>query len=172
MTLEAFNGLEVDEAVARLRTCCESERWARAVADARPYGSPDALLADARVRWREADEAELLAAFAAHPRIGDVARLRARFSRGGDDPANREQGQVLTADDAVLQRLKTLNDVYFERFGFIFIVRAAGRSAAEMLALLEAGLVEDRASEIARAAREQEEIMVLRLTRLLQESGS
>lgn len=168
MTLDAFNDLEPDDAVARLRGCCESARWARAVAAARPYGSLDALLAEARAVWREADEAELLTAFAAHPRIGDVELLRARFARGGADAANREQGQVLAADDAVLQRLKTRNDEYLERFGFIFIVCATGKSAAEMLALLEARIDNDRAEELANAAREQEAIMALRIGQLLE----
>lgn len=172
MSLATFHALDAEQAVAALRRCCESERWARAVAADRPYATQEALVTRARTLWREADEAELLAAFAAHPRIGDVEHLRARFSRGGADAAKREQGQVLGADDAVLERLKALNDDYLERFGFIFIVCATGKSAPEMLALLEGRMDNDRATELVNAAREQEEIMVLRLTRMLEESGS
>lgn len=171
MTLEEFDTFDEEEAVTRLRSCCESERWARSVAAQRPHDTLEALLACARACWREAQEAELLTAFAAHPRIGDVEHLRARFAQGADK-ARREQGQVLGAEDVVLERLKTQNDVYFERFGFIFIVCATGRSAAEMLALLEARIDNPRAEELANAAREQEAIMVLRLQQMLEGAGT
>jgi 2-oxo-4-hydroxy-4-carboxy-5-ureidoimidazoline decarboxylase len=155
---EAFDALPTADAEALLLEWCACERWARDVAAARPFGDRATLVERARALWRTADEPELLAAFAAHPRIGDVEHLRRRFGR-----ANAEQGQVLAAEDAVLERLKTLNDTYLERFGFIFIVCATGKSAAEMLALLEARIDQPRAAELATAAREQEAIMVLRL---------
>jgi len=66
-----------------------------------------------------------------------------------------------------LQRLKTLNDQYLDRFGFIFIVCATGKSADEMLALLEARIDNDRDEEIQNAAREQAKITHLRLETLL-----
>ena len=75
------------------------------------------------------------------------------------------------ATEAVLERLKALNDAYLERFGFIFIVCATGKSAAEMLALLEARIESDRATELATAAREQEAIMALRLEQALDEDA-
>ena len=166
MNIEAFDALPEEDARTLLRGCCASERWARSVVAGRPYGDRAALLEAARTAWQEADEAELLAAFAAHPRIGDVAQLRARFGR-----ARAEQGRVLAADEAVLERLKALNDAYLERFGFIFIVCATGKSAAEMLALLEARIESDRATELATAAREQEAIMALRLEQALDEDA-
>ena len=89
---------------------------------------------------------------------GDVELLRARFSR-----ANVEQGQVLDAPEAVIERLKALNDAYFERFGFIFIICASGRSAEEMLAAIEARVDNDRTTELDNAAAEQGKIMLLRL---------
>jgi 2-oxo-4-hydroxy-4-carboxy-5-ureidoimidazoline decarboxylase len=170
MNIEAFEALASDEAIAALRSCCVSERWARAVATDRPYGSRIALLDAATMHWAQADEAELLTAFAAHPRIGDIELLRARYATGSET-ANAEQGQVLTADDAVLERLRDQNDVYFERFGFIFIVCATGKSASEMLALLDARIGNDRATELANAAREQGAIMILRMEKLISEEA-
>ena len=158
MRIEDFDALGTEQAQALLLQWCACPRWARDVAAGRPFRTRPALTAEARASWREADEAELLDAFAAHPRIGDVEHLRERFGR-----ANAEQGQVLAADEAVLERLKTLNDRYSERFGFIFIVCATGKSAEAMLALLEARIDNDRTTELANAAREQEAIMVLRL---------
>lgn len=170
MNIEAFEALASDEAIAALRSCCESERWARAVATDRPYGSRIALLDAAAAHWAQADEAELLGAFAAHPRIGDIELLRARYATGSKT-ANAEQGQVLAADDAVLERLRDQNDAYFERFGFIFIVCATGKSASEMLALLDARIGNDRAFELANAAREQGAIMALRIKKLISEEA-
>lgn len=164
MTLDDFNRLDDSAARDALLGCCASPRWAGAVAAGRPYASIDELAHAAGRVWADADEAELLAAFAAHPRIGDVEHLRARF--GGT--AHREQGQVLQADDTVLVRLKDLNDRYFERFGFIFILCASGRSAAEMLAAIEARIDNDRATELANAAGEQGRILQLRLAALLE----
>ena len=129
MNIKTFDGLPADEAVTALRSCCESERWARAVIEDRPYGARTTLLDAAAAHWAQADEAELLTAFAAHPRIGDIELLRARYATGSAT-ANAEQGQVLAADDAVLERLRDQNDAYFERFGFIFIVCATGKSAS------------------------------------------
>jgi len=170
MNIETFDGLPSDEAIAALRGCCESERWARAVAADRPYGSLSALRDAATTHWAKADEAELLTAFAAHPRIGDIELLRARYANGSAT-ANAEQGQVLAADDAVLERLRDQNDAYFERFGFIFIVCATGKSASEMLALLDARIGNDRATELANAAREQGAIMILRMEKLISEEA-
>ena len=170
MNIKTFDGLPADEAVTALRSCCESERWARAVIEDRPYGARTTLLDAAAAHWAQADEAELLTAFAAHPRIGDIELLRARYATGSAT-ANAEQGQVLAADDAVLERLRDQNDAYFERFGFIFIVCATGKSASEMLALLNARIGNDRATELANAAREQGAIMILRMEKLISEGA-
>jgi 2-oxo-4-hydroxy-4-carboxy-5-ureidoimidazoline decarboxylase len=64
-------------------------------------------------------------------------------------------------------RLARGNRAYEERFGFIFIVCATGKSAAEMCALLEARLHNDRATELLVAAEEQRKILQLRLEKLL-----
>lgn len=170
MNIEAFDALQPDEAITALLTCCESTRWARAAAADRPYGTRTALLDAAAMHWAKADEAELLTAFAAHPRIGDIELLRARYA-SGSATANAEQGQVLAADDAVLERLRDQNTAYFERFGFIFIVCATGKSAAEMLALLEARIGNDRTTELTNAAREQGAIMALRIKKLITEDA-
>ncbi|HSG89192.1 MAG TPA: 2-oxo-4-hydroxy-4-carboxy-5-ureidoimidazoline decarboxylase [Pseudomonadales bacterium] len=168
MTLADFDRLAPDAARDALLACCADPRWADALVAARPFETLDALLRAAEDEWAHADETERLAAFAAHPRIGDVAHLRERFA----GTARTEQGQVLGADEDVLQRLKLLNDAYFERFGFIFIICASGRSAAEMLAAIEARIDNPRATELDNAAREQGRILALRLRRLFDEDSS
>jgi 2-oxo-4-hydroxy-4-carboxy-5-ureidoimidazoline decarboxylase len=163
-----FDRLAPDAARDALLACCADPRWADALVAARPFGTLDALLHAAGDEWSRADEDERLAAFAAHPRIGDIAHLRQRFV----GTARTEQGQVLAADEAVLARLQRLNDDYFERFGFIFIICATGRSAADMLAAIEARIDNPRATELDTAAHEQGLIMALRLRRLLDEDKS
>lgn len=163
MTLTEFDDLPEADAIAALLECCACLRWAEALVRQRPHGSIDALVDAAHAEWRKADEEELLVAFGAHPRLGDVAQLRERF----DPVALREQGSVLDAAEAVLSRLKARNDAYFDRFGFIFIVCATGLTAEEMLERIEARIDNDRATELANAAREQGRIMELRLRRML-----
>ena len=62
-----------------------------------------------------------------------------------------------------LSALAEANRVYEQRFGYIFIVCASGRTAAQMLALLRARLGNDPDVEIRVAAAEQAEITALRL---------
>ena len=66
----------------------------------------------------------------------------------------------------MLAALAEGNDAYFDKFGFIFIVCATGKSAEEMLALLRDRLSNDRATELRIAAEEQAKITALRLSDL------
>ena len=128
----------------------------------RPFGSQAALLAAAREEWFALSERDWLEAFSHHPKIGDRASLAARFPATHDLSA-REQSGVASASARVIDELADANQTYLERFGFIFIVCATGKSAAEMLALLRARLPNDRATELRNAAEEQAKITALRL---------
>ena len=92
-------------------------------------------------------EADWLEAFAAHPRIGDSDALRARFATTAAW-ASREQAGALGASEDVLEDLAMGNRQYEERFGFIFIVCATGKTAEEMLELLRQRLANDPEAEI------------------------
>ena len=128
----------------------------------RPFGSQDALLAAARDEWFALSEHDWLEAFSHHPRIGDRASLAARFPATHDLSA-QEQSGVASASARVIDALADANQTYLDRFGFIFIVCATGKSAEEMLALLRARLPNDRATELRNAAEEQAKITALRL---------
>ena len=67
----------------------------------------------------------------------------------------------------MIEKLATGNTTYEEKFGHIFIVCATGKSAAEMLAILEARIKNDPKDEILIAAGEQNKITRLRLKKLL-----
>jgi OHCU decarboxylase len=95
-----------------------------------------------------------------------VNSLKAKYAATGHLAA-AEQAGVSDASDAVITRLAAGNAAYEQRFGFIFIVCATGKTAAEMLALLEERLDNDRDTELAIAAEEQLKILMIRLEKLL-----
>lgn len=137
---------------------CGSPRWAAEMTGRRPYASAAAVRNSAREVWGGLEAADWLEAFSAHPRIGDTT---------GAGQSRREQSAVEGADPAVLARIAEGNQEYEKRFGYVFLVRAAGRNADEMLALLTERLDNDPDTELAVAAAEQEQITDLRLARLL-----
>lgn len=127
----------------------------------RPFGSQATARAAARDEWFALSGDDWREAFGHHPRIGDRDALRRRFA--ARDPAGREQSGVDTASEAALTALAEANRAYEERFGYIFIVCASGRTAEEMLALLRARLGNDPQTEIRVAATEHAKICELRL---------
>jgi OHCU decarboxylase len=174
MQLDDLNALDADAAARALLLCCGSSRWAGQMAASRPFASREQLLASADRYWAALDRADWLEAFAAHPKIGargadsDPRRAEASAERGTvqDWPA-QEQAGVAGAADATLVRFANLNRDYASRFGYIFIVCATGKSAAEMLDLLEGRIGHDPEAEIRVAADEQSKITRLRLIKLL-----
>jgi 2-oxo-4-hydroxy-4-carboxy-5-ureidoimidazoline decarboxylase len=165
MNLDRINAWTVDEAIAEFRRCCGSTRWAETVASLRPYAS-EAELRDAAERtWWDLSRDDWLEAFAAHPKIGDLDALRARFAATATWSA-REQSGVAGATEEVLGALAEGNRRYEEKFGYIFIVCATGKTAAEMLERLLRRLPNDPTDEIANAAAEQAAITRLRLERI------
>jgi OHCU decarboxylase len=161
MRLEDLNALDPDSAVRELLQCCGSSRWARQMAAARPFASAGELMASADRYSGSLDRADWLEAFAAHPKIG------AGGGDGARDWSAQEQAGVAGAASATLRRFANLNRDYEARFGYIFIVCATGKSAAEMLDLLEGRIGNHPEVEIRIAADEQRKITRLRLTKLL-----
>lgn len=164
-----INELDEADAADALARCCGSGRWVAEMLAARPFASTDALLQAAAQLWAGLVRDDYLEAFGHHPRIGaDPAALRARYASTATW-SEGEQAGVRQADDATLEALRAQNLAYEARFGHIFIVCAAGKSAREMLALLTARLPNDPAAELAIAAAEQAKITRLRLLRLVDE---
>ena len=132
----------------------------------RPFASQALLLTAAEDCWWQLERADFLQAFSHHPRIGeDRAELARRFAPTAQLSAG-EQAEVAQADASTLDALRDANRAYHARFGYIFIVCATGKSAAEMLAALHARLPNDPDSELRVAAAEQAKITALRLSRL------
>lgn len=164
MNLIELNGISRETAVGEFNACLGCLSWAEKMADARPFESIEQILEIGQAQWQLATVEETLEAFTAHPQIGDLDALRNKYA----DTANAEQGQVSAADEATLMTLQDDNHAYLARFGFIFIVCATGKSAEEMLELLQARLPNDCASEIANGAQEQWLITELRLKRFME----
>ncbi|WP_322761632.1 allantoicase [Frankia sp. Cr2] len=176
LAMRWFNALSPGAVHAELLGCCGSEDWAAAVTDSRPYPTLEALLDAAAEQWWKLTEADWLEAFTAHPRIGErgaplpAPTTSTRAVVAGLDAPRREQAAVDNASVDLKAALVAGNQEYEDRFGYIFLVRAAGRSAEEMLGLLRQRLGNDPATELRVAAGQQAEITALRLQRLI--SGS
>jgi len=166
MTLEEWNALPAAAAAETLSRCCGASVWVERMVGRRPFVNFASLVGVARAMWMALDADDWREAFAQHPRIGDLAALQRRFGPT-TDLASREQSRVAAASRVVLEALAEGNRAYEDRFGYIFIVFASGRTADEMLALLRDRLGNDPASELAIAAEEQWKIMRLRMDRML-----
>lgn len=144
--------------------CCHCRRWARDMALSRPFNDVSSVLALADELWGSTTEEEILEAFSGHARIGDMDKLRDKFS----GPTRDEQGQVLESNDSVLKDLHRLNKEYENRHSFIFIVCAKGKSAEFMLDKLRDRIDNSRSEELYNGALEQAKITRLRLLQWLQ----
>ncbi len=141
-----------------LRPCLDVDRWRAEVADGRPYRSLSDLEAAARQAADPLTVAEVDGALAHHPRIGE----RATGSSAEATLSRSEQGGLKASHD-VSARLEAGNRAYEERFGRVFLIRAAGRSTEEILAALETRLGNDPATEDRLVADQLREIALLRL---------
>lgn len=166
MTLAEFNALPDAKAREELSRCCGCAAWAEAVASARPFRDKAALLAAADAAWAKTGESEWREAFAHHPRIGGKDALRAKFA-STSTWARGEQAGAASASEEVLDALAKGNAEYEAKFGHIFIVCATGKSAAEMLSLLNARMGNAPAAEARIAAAEQAKITRIRLEKLI-----
>lgn len=166
MTLAEFNSLPKAEAANLLQQCNAATAWYEPMAAAGPFAGIAEMKNKAESIWAALSETDYLQAFEAHPMIGDVDSLRKKYA-STKAMASGEQSGAAVAAEAVLTELATLNQKYLDKFGFIFIVFATGKSAAEMLALLKSRINNSRIEEISNAAAEQLKITLLRMEKLL-----
>ena len=163
--LDRINQAGRAEAESMFRDCCGSARWANLMALTRPFASEGELMKKATAIWNDLETSDWLEAFSAHPRIGETKgatqQVRtAEWSAG-------EQAGMSSADEELRRSLAEENRAYYEKFGFIFIVCATGKSADEMLSLCRMRFGNDRETEIANAASEHQKITEIRLRKLL-----
>jgi OHCU decarboxylase len=165
--LTAWNRSSAEEALDAMLACCCARRWAAAMVASRPIAGVPELSAAADHIWSTMEEADWLEAFACHPRIGE--RKAAHASMKSVAWSGQEQSAASSAAERVLAELAAGNAEYEQRFGFTYIVCATGKSAEEMLAILNRRLVNDRAAELREAAEQQRQITQIRLGKWLVE---
>lgn len=149
---------------ARLLALTASPSWADAILAGRPYADLDTLLGTSDEAVLRLDEQQVDAALAGHPRIGETA---AGLSPESASRSSREQVAMAHADDSVRAEMARRNVAYEQRFGRIYLVAAAGRSAQELLDVLDARLGNDPDTELAVVRGELARITRLRLTDVL-----
>jgi len=158
MTILALNQLDAASLRNLLYTCCGSSVWVEKMLRHFPVADTTALLAAAAEAWQTCGPKDGLEAFSHHPRIG---------AKTADTTAAAEQAGARNAPRAILDALARGKKAYEGKFGYIYIVCATGRSASEMLELLETRLGNNPEKEIKVAMGEQEKITRIRLEKLL-----
>jgi 2-oxo-4-hydroxy-4-carboxy-5-ureidoimidazoline decarboxylase len=165
MTIAEFDHLDAEQKKALLHQCCGSTNWINRILEALPAEDLVDLLEIAEEQWYACHEQDWREAFSHHPKIGDIDSLKEKFAATAHW-AEGEQASVQQATEKTLQELAAGNDAYEQRFGYIFIVCATGKSADEMLQLLNLRLYNNPEVEIQIAMEEQNKITKLRLEKL------
>jgi allantoicase len=164
--LRRFNKMPSTIAYAALMDCSGSKRWATQMQARRPFRDVPALFAASEEIWPQLTDGEWLAAFAHHPAIGGKSAAKGqstaakRWSKG-------EQAVAQTAAAAALEALACANEEYRDKFGYVFLICATGKTSDEILAALRHRIHNDPAVELRTAAEEQRKITRIRLEKLL-----
>lgn len=166
LTLARLNALPAPEAAERFRSCCGSSRWVDFMLRRRPFHNLDALLAAADDAWGATGPADWDEAFAHHPRIGERHAV-APVSEAARAWSAGEQGAAAGADAVSRAALAEASQAYERRFGRIYLVCAAGRSAEDLLTDIAMRIGNDPERERAVAVEEQRKITRLRLQALI-----
>ncbi len=161
--LNKVDRLILEELLAK---CCGALVWIEKMQSIFPIADEQALFSASEEIWYKCNENDWREAFTHHPKIGDLNSLKEKFT-STSQWAEGEQAAVKQTSHEVLKALADGNRLYEEKFGYIFIVCATGKSAEEMLALLRARLSNEPEDEIKIAMEEQNKITKLRLQKLL-----
>jgi OHCU decarboxylase len=164
--LERLNLLPITDAKKELLKCCGSREWAARVIAERPFESVDDLIAKADRVWWTLASRDWLEAFHSHPKIGEQ-KAAAATSLDAQKWSADEQSGIRNSAQETMEALAELNREYEEKFGYIFIVCASGKTSEEMLAILRSRLENDPDQELHIAAAEQARITRLRLKKLI-----
>jgi OHCU decarboxylase len=161
----AWNEAGEAAALNAMLACCSARRWAQSMVALRPFKSVETLSLTADEVWSTMEEADWMEAFSSHPRIGERKPAPTQAAAWSD----QEQSGAASAAKDVLALLAQGNATYEQRFGFTYIVCATGKTADEMLAILERRLANDRTEELREAAEQQRQITQIRLRKWLME---
>ena len=161
-----LNSITADEAAKELLQCCGSRRWASQMSNDRPYATLDDLVTHAEQVWWSLTSEDWLEAFRSHPKIGEK-KASDKVSAQSQQWSGQEQAGVSEASQQTVDSLAELNRAYEQKFGFIFIICATGKTSGEMLTAIQERIQHDSDTELRLAAAEQAKITELRLRKLL-----
>lgn len=161
-----LNTLTKTQAQQALMHCCCAPNWVAGMLKALPFENKQQVFECAQNVWEGLTEPDYLAAFEGHPQIGDLSTLSKKYAATAQK-AGHEQAGMNKANEQTLQTMIALNKQYLTKFGFIFIVCASGKTAEQMLTLLEQRINNTRITELNIAASEQAKITKIRLEALL-----
>ncbi len=147
--------------------CCGSHAWASALAAQRPLSTLQELLAASDAAWWSLPEEDWREAFDSHPRIGE-RHAQGVVTEKSLGWSGSEQSGAITGND-IAAKLADGNRAYEEKFGRTFIIRATGKSAADILLILEHRMGNTAEAELQEAAEQQREITHIRLQKWLAE---
>ncbi len=167
--LTKLNSVDSEIAFESFHRCCGSKVWAQRMTDLRPFQNEEDLLKKADLVWFSLTKADFLEAFAHHPPIGKKS-LEEKFKSTAQWSA-QEQNGVSNASNSTIDALARGNKEYLDKFGFVFLICATGKSADEMLKSLQLRVKNDIETEIKNACKESSEITKIRLKKLLSESS-
>lgn len=170
MNLEKLNSLAEVDAERWFSQSCAAQKWIGAMVKQRPYGSLQEVVSSAQEAWQTCTAKDYMQAFKAHPMIGNVNSLRAKFS-STKTLASKEQSGANDASELTLKELSELNHQYLQLNGFIFIICASGLTAQAMLQALKLRISNKQSVELEKAAAEQIKITLLRLQKGLTENS-
>ncbi|WP_298900495.1 2-oxo-4-hydroxy-4-carboxy-5-ureidoimidazoline decarboxylase [uncultured Psychroserpens sp.] len=168
ITLNQLNSLSDQEAFSKLEQCCVSKTWVNKMLQSRPFSSENELIETAASIWyNHCSIDDFKEAFTGHPKIGNIDSLKEKFAHTSAWAGN-EQSKVSEASLDVIEALAKANEDYENKYGYIFIVSASGKSAEEMLAIINARLDHKPDDEIYVAMNEQHKITAIRLAKLIE----
>jgi OHCU decarboxylase len=165
--LAQWNLLPPDEALSKLIPCCGSKAWAHAMVGLRPLADQDTLLRASSEIWRGLTPSDWMEAFHSHPRIGETRASQPPSAQSAAWSV-QEQRNVTDTDITAKAALADANRAYEQRFNRIFIVCATGKSAPQILAIIQQRLNNDADTELYEAAEQQRQITELRLKKWLE----
>jgi allantoicase len=166
-SLEQFNRLPRQSAMRLLLDCCGSKKWAHQMVGRRPFASEPEFMGAAGSIWSALTRKDWLEAFLHHPPIGET-RAQAKQSVTASRWSSNEQSLAQKATPEILQELASQNRAYSEKFGYVFLICATGKSSEEILKALRQRIPNDPDTELRVAAEEQRKITRLRLEKLLE----
>jgi OHCU decarboxylase len=164
--LNRLNTLSVTDAEHEFHKCCGCAEWATRLTAARPFESVDQLAETADQIWWRLEPRQWLEAFHSHPKIGEK-KAAAAVSADAQKWSENEQSGIRDSAPETIDELARLNQEYEKKFGYIFIICAAGKSSEEMLDQLRTRLQNEPDEELRIAATEQAKITQLRLGKLI-----